>query len=191
MSERGGDRTGAAMRQQTEEVQQFAARAEGGALEVPESCIAAGGGDIMTKQKTLEDIKGTFGFVPGFFEDFKWDELALSGGWELFKKFELSETNIPLKYKHLIAFGGSRGGQVPVLHEIPHGRGGTVRRDGDGTPGDGVHDVARRILQQLPPRSAVSAREVRRGTESHRQELPGGGRGGKGVRLGEPTRLPL
>ena len=34
----------------------------------------------MTKQKTLEDIKGTFGFVPGFFEDFKWDELALSGG---------------------------------------------------------------------------------------------------------------
>src|SRR5205809_605346 len=87
--------------------------------------------------------------------------------------------------------GGSRGGQVPVLHEIPHGRGGAVRRDGDGTPGDGVHDVARRILQQLPPRSAVSAREVRRGTESHRQELPGGGRGGKGVRLGELTRLPL
>lgn len=57
----------------------------------------------MTKQRTMEDIKETFGFVPGFFEDFKWDELALSGGWDLFKKFELGETNIPLKYKHMIA----------------------------------------------------------------------------------------
>src|SRR5438445_6147476 len=62
---------------------------------------------MMTKQKTLEDIKETFGFVPGFFEDFKWDDLALSGGWELFKKFELSETNIPLKWKHLIALAAA------------------------------------------------------------------------------------
>ncbi len=126
----------------------------------------------MTKQKTLEDIKGTFGFVPGFFDDFKWDELALSGGWELFKKFELSETNIPLKWKHLIALAAAGAVKCPY-------------------PGDGVHDVARGILQQLPPRSAVPAREVRRGTESHRQELPGGGRGRKAMRLGEPTRLLL
>ncbi len=68
---------------------------------------------MMTKQKTLEDIKGTFGFVPGFFEDFKWDELALSGGWELFKKFELSETNIPLKYKHLIALAAAGAVKCP------------------------------------------------------------------------------
>ena len=73
----------------------------------------AGGGDIVTKQKTLEDIKETFGFVPGFFEDFKWDELALSGGWELFKKFELSETNIPLKYKHLIALAAAGAVKCP------------------------------------------------------------------------------
>src|SRR2546428_11151320 len=67
----------------------------------------------MTKQKTLEDIKGTFGFVPGFFDDFKWDELALSGGWELFKKFELSETNIPLKWKHLIALAAAGAVKCP------------------------------------------------------------------------------
>src|SRR5256884_209217 len=87
--------------------------------------------------------------------------------------------------------GRSWGGQVPLLHEIPHGSRGAVRRHGDRTPGDGVHDVARGILQQLPPRSAVPAREVRRGTESHRQELPGGGRGRKSVRPGKPTRLHL
>src|SRR5438445_12076973 len=67
----------------------------------------------MTKQKTLEYIKGTFGFVPGFFDDFKWDELALSGGWELFKKFELSETNIPLKWKHLIALAAAGAVKCP------------------------------------------------------------------------------
>ncbi len=48
-------------------------------------------------------MKETFGFVPGFFDDFRWDDLAFEGGWEIFKKFELGETNIPLKYKHMIA----------------------------------------------------------------------------------------
>ncbi len=67
----------------------------------------------MTKQKTLEDIKETFGFVPGFFEDFRWDELALSGGWEIFKKFELGETNIPPKYKHMIALAAAAAIKCP------------------------------------------------------------------------------
>jgi len=37
----------------------------------------------------------------------------LSGGWELFKKFELSETNIPLKYKHLIALAAAGAVKCP------------------------------------------------------------------------------
>ena len=87
--------------------------------------------------------------------------------------------------------GRGRGGQVPVLHKIPHGRGGAVRRHGNGTPGDGVHDVARGILQQLPPRSTVSAGEVRRGTESYRQELPGCGRGRKAESPGSQLISPF
>jgi AhpD family alkylhydroperoxidase len=73
----------------------------------------SGGGDGLTTQKTLAEIKETFGFVPGFFEDFKWDELALSGGWELFKKFELGETNIPPKYRHMIALATAAAIKCP------------------------------------------------------------------------------
>jgi AhpD family alkylhydroperoxidase len=56
----------------------------------------------MTQEQVFRDIEETLGFVPGFLEDFKWDDLALGGGWEIFKKFELGETNIPPKYKHMI-----------------------------------------------------------------------------------------
>ncbi len=57
----------------------------------------------MVEEQVFQDIRETFGFVPGFLEDFRWDELALGGTWELFKKFELGETNIPPKYKHMIS----------------------------------------------------------------------------------------
>jgi AhpD family alkylhydroperoxidase len=67
----------------------------------------------MTAQKTMEDIKNTFGFVPGFFEDFKWDDMVLGGGWELFKKFELGETNIPPKWRHMIALAAAGAIKCP------------------------------------------------------------------------------
>ena len=71
------------------------------------------GGDDVTQQQTREDIKKTLGFVPGFFDDFKWDDMAFGGGWEIFKKFELGETNIPPKYKHMIALATAAAIKCP------------------------------------------------------------------------------
>ncbi len=67
----------------------------------------------MTQEKVLEEIRETFGFVPGFMEDFRWDDLALAGTWEIFKKFELGETNIPSKYKHMIGLAVSAAIKCP------------------------------------------------------------------------------
>jgi len=52
----------------------------------------------------LADIKGTLGFVPGFFAIFP--EEGLPGAWDEFKNVQLNrETAIPLKYKELIGLG--------------------------------------------------------------------------------------
>jgi AhpD family alkylhydroperoxidase len=56
----------------------------------------------MVEEQAFQEMRETLGFVPGFLEDLQWDELALGGTWEIFKKFELGETNIPGKYKHMI-----------------------------------------------------------------------------------------
>lgn len=48
-----------------------------------------------------QEIEQTLGLVPGFFAGIPDD--ALEHEWALFKRFELEETQIPLKYKQLMA----------------------------------------------------------------------------------------
>ncbi len=46
------------------------------------------------------EIKGAFGFVPGFFD--RMPDTLLGPEWEVMKQLELGETLIPNKYKELI-----------------------------------------------------------------------------------------
>jgi AhpD family alkylhydroperoxidase len=54
-----------------------------------------------TRSDVERDIRATLGIVPGFFTQIPND--ALVHEWPLFKRFELGETLIPLKYKQLLA----------------------------------------------------------------------------------------
>jgi AhpD family alkylhydroperoxidase len=54
----------------------------------------------MDRNKIISDIKNTLGTVPGFINSIPDD--ALESEWTLFKRFELSETSLPPKYKELV-----------------------------------------------------------------------------------------
>lgn len=54
----------------------------------------------MTK-KTGE-IVNALGEVPFLFKELEFDETAHDALWELFNRYEMGETNIPGKYRHLI-----------------------------------------------------------------------------------------
>ncbi len=54
----------------------------------------------MNYQETLEDIKETFGIVPGFMKALPED--ALMHDWPLWKKYSMMESAIPKKYRELI-----------------------------------------------------------------------------------------
>ena len=54
----------------------------------------------MSRETVFSEMKEILGQVPGFFKDLPDD--TLDAEWELFKRFELSETSIPPKYRELI-----------------------------------------------------------------------------------------
>jgi len=54
----------------------------------------------MDRNKIVTDIKNTIGTVPGFINSIPDD--ALESEWNLFKRFELTETALPPKYKELV-----------------------------------------------------------------------------------------
>ncbi len=54
---------------------------------------------MMTKTEVLNDIRKTFGMVPGFFETLP-DEV-IEEEWNLFKK-EVTSSTLPNKWQHLI-----------------------------------------------------------------------------------------
>jgi len=55
---------------------------------------------IRSRTDVERDINETLGLVPSFFERIPDD--ALDHEWELFKRWELTETEIPSKYKELL-----------------------------------------------------------------------------------------
>ena len=54
----------------------------------------------MSRADVEADIVATLGLVPHFFESFPDD--VIGAEWEIFKRMELGETEIPNKYKELI-----------------------------------------------------------------------------------------
>lgn len=48
------------------------------------------------------EIVDALGEVPFLFKELEFDETAHDALWELFNRYELGETNIPGKYRHLI-----------------------------------------------------------------------------------------
>jgi AhpD family alkylhydroperoxidase len=52
-----------------------------------------------------KEIEKTLGFVPGFMEEATYEEHAGHIMWGLIKQYDLEETQIPAKYKHLICYG--------------------------------------------------------------------------------------
>lgn len=54
----------------------------------------------MDRNKIIAEVKNTLGSVPGFIDSLPDD--VLESEWNLFKRFELSETLLPPKYKELV-----------------------------------------------------------------------------------------
>lgn len=54
----------------------------------------------MNRTQVNQEIQQTFGFVPSFFNVVPED--ALESEWRLFKRDEMTEGPVPLKYRHLI-----------------------------------------------------------------------------------------
>ncbi len=57
----------------------------------------------MSRDKILKEIEETLGVVPSFFKMVP--ESSLSQEWELYKRIELEDGPIPLKYRQLIGLG--------------------------------------------------------------------------------------
>lgn len=58
-----------------------------------------GGDNMVNKSKEIIDALGE---VPFLFQELEFDESAHDALWEIFNRYELGETNIPGKYRHLI-----------------------------------------------------------------------------------------
>jgi len=65
----------------------------------------------VSRQEVYKDIEGTLGLVPSFIQGLP-DE-ALGPYWEAMKRYQLSETLIPLKYKQLIGLAVSAAIHCP------------------------------------------------------------------------------
>lgn len=65
----------------------------------------------MTYDETVKEIENTFGMVPGFMKDVPKDTLVQM--WPLFKKYELNESLIPLKYREMIALAAAASTKCP------------------------------------------------------------------------------
>lgn len=57
-----------------------------------------------TVEAIRKDIENTLGFVPGFLKEITFEDPAADILWELQKHYDLGESNIPPKYKHLICY---------------------------------------------------------------------------------------
>jgi AhpD family alkylhydroperoxidase len=64
-------------------------------------------------ERTNREIKETLGEIPLEFQSLEFDEIAHDHLWEVFKKFELGESNIPGKYKHLMALCAAASMRCP------------------------------------------------------------------------------
>ncbi len=59
------------------------------------------GGEV---ESIRQDIENTLGFVPGFLEELTYEDRAADILWDLMGHYDLGESNIPMKWKHLIGY---------------------------------------------------------------------------------------
>jgi AhpD family alkylhydroperoxidase len=57
----------------------------------------------MSKEMVYKEVEETFGFVPGFIKMLPDSTLELE--WELYKKIQIEDSEIPHKYRELIGLG--------------------------------------------------------------------------------------
>ena len=86
-------------------------------------------------EDTLEDIKQTFGIVPGFMKAIPKD--VLMQDWPLMKKYQLGESKIPAKYREFIGLAISANIKCPYC-SLMH----TAMAVGNGATDDEMAEVA-------------------------------------------------
>ncbi len=60
-------------------------------------------GNTMNRDQVYQEMKEVFGLVPKFFQSIP--DSTLDTEWELFKKLQLEDSPIPVKYRELIGIG--------------------------------------------------------------------------------------
>jgi len=70
----------------------------------------------MDYQQTLDEIKETFGFVPGFMGALP--EEVLVHDWPLWKKYSLEESVIPAKYRELMGLSVAANIKCPYCQAM-------------------------------------------------------------------------
>ena len=67
-------------------------------------------------EKTLDDVKKTFGLVPGFMKALPKDVLVAE--WPIFKKYSVEESDIPPKYRELIGLAVAANIKCPYCQAM-------------------------------------------------------------------------
>jgi AhpD family alkylhydroperoxidase len=65
----------------------------------------------MNHDETFKEIENTLGIVPGFMENTPQDVLPQM--WSIFKKYELGKSQIPEKYREMIALAAAASVKCP------------------------------------------------------------------------------
>jgi len=86
-------------------------------------------------EDTIEDIKQTFGIVPGFMKAIPKD--VLMQDWPLMKKYQLGESKIPAKYREFIGLAIAANIKCPYC-SLMH----TAMATGYGATDDEIAEVA-------------------------------------------------
>ncbi len=86
-------------------------------------------------EDTLEDIKQTFGIVPGFMKAIPKD--VLMQDWPLMKKYQLGESKIPAKYREFVGLAVAANIKCPYC-SLMH----TAMAIGNGATDDEMAEVA-------------------------------------------------
>ncbi len=72
----------------------------------------------MTYDDTLNEIRDTLGFVPGFMRMLPED--ALMHDWPIWKKYSLMDSNIPPKYREMMGLAVAANIRCPYCESMHH-----------------------------------------------------------------------
>jgi len=113
-------------------------------------------------EDTLEDIKQTFGIIPGFMKAIPKDVVIQE--WPLMKKYQLGESKIPAKYRELIGLAIAANIKCPYC-TLMH----TAMAEGYGATKDELAEVA--FLASLTSRWSAMLHALRYDYETFAKEV--------------------